>query len=358
MRSIAQWLAHRRPKNRRTKLPQIVRVSLMCCLFGGAVQTAVAGSPTGFEAHQKYVSALSASVDMDIDDSNAVLKYVLSQSEKEIHVQPTENYSYFKFTHDGLHWQGNMRLETESGLTDKLHFAYFVVPAPWHQEEMGQYKAFGKLDGLVVNRTGEHKYEVRLGALERTFVLNDISKSDIPAKLLGPDQAYLGLAHDESGLRFHLLFDKTVGDFSYILDEQAKVADKLVELPNSETGLLVGIRTGFVFKPENDLSRKRLVGVYSDNISNNNYYDGPFDQLPDGYRGKMTIKDAFAQIDPEFSKTIDDFGNFKNRDGARVVIAPYIRYSTSSEFDGLSNCTSFHATSVDYRSCMKAFLER
>ena len=158
--------------------------------------------------------------------------------------------------------------------------------------------------------------------------------------------------------RFHLLFDKTVGDFSYILDEQAKVADKLVELPNSETGLLVGIRTGFVFKPESDLSRKRLVGVYSDNISNNNYYDGPFDQLPDGYRGKMTIKDAFAQIDPEFSKTIDDFGNFKNRDGARVVIAPYIRYSTSSEFDGLSNCTSFHATSVDYRSCMKAFLER
>lgn len=155
-----------------------------------------------------------------------------------------------------------------------------------------------------------------------------------------------------------MLFDKNVADFSYILDEQSSIAEQLVPSQGGKANLLVGIRTGFVFKDEPELSRKKLVGVYSENVSSNNYYDGPFDQLPDGYSGKLTIKTAFAFVDKEFSETIDNFGNFKDREGSRVVVAPYIRYSSMVDFDALSKCEPLNPTSVDYRLCMKRALEQ
>ena len=317
-----------------------------------------AASPVGFEAHQTYISALAEKHSFDIKKPAEVLEFVLSQSSKVIHVQPTENYSYFKFTHNGLHWQGNMRLEVEFGAPDKLHFAYFVVPAPWHTEDLGKYKAFGAKDGLSIEKTAALDFKIGFRNISRQLKLNDIRKSEVPKNIMGPAQEYLGLANDESGLRFYLLFDKNVADFAYILDEQTTVAEKFVPLEGSKADLLVGVRTGFVFKDEPTLSRKRLVGVYSENISSNNYYDGPFDQLPDGYSGKLTVKTAFEFVDKEFSKTIDDFGNFIGREGSRVVIAPYIRWGSPSDFDSLASCEAFGATSVDYRSCMKLALER
>ncbi len=331
-------------------------------LLFGAVFTSVhssnAAGSVGFESHQSYIAALAEHHDFDINKSAEVLKFVMSQSSEAIRVQPTENYSYFKFTHNGLHWQGNMRIEVEKGVPDKLHFAYFVVPAPWHNEDLGSYRAFGRKDGLTIKQTGDLAYEIRFQGITRKFRLNDIRKEEIPEKVLGPAQEYLGLANDESGLRFYLVFDKTVADFAFLLDERTPVAEQFVPLKDSRADLLVGIRTGFVFKAEPELSRKRLVGVYSENITTNNYYDGPFDQLPDGYSGKLTIKTAFAIVDKAFSESIDDFGNFKNREGSRVVIAPYIRYSSPADFDDLAECEAFNPTSVDYRSCMRDKLER
>lgn len=331
---------------------------ITAAVFAFITINAMAAAPNGFQSHQRYISALESKPAFDINDPASVLKFVLTQSEYLIAVQPTENYSYFKFVHGGLQWQGNMRLETESKTADRLHFAYFVVPAPWHEEELGQYKAFGKDDGVEIARLGAYKYVVRYAALERIFQLNDISKTKIKPKMLGPDQVDLGLAHDESGLRFHLLFDTNVKDFTYVLDEENGVADQFRSLSNEGDDLLVGIRTGFVFKSEPELFRKRLVGVHSYNIETNNYYDGPFDQLPDGYTGKLNIRQAFELIDPEFAKTIDAYGNFVDREGARVVIAPYLRYQDKSEFTELEDCALFRATSVDYRMCIKKFLER
>ena len=348
-------------KTKCSRKRSLSRSALFSAVLGAlifAAPPADAAGRDGFQSHQRYISALQSQSSMNIDDPASVLKYVLSQSADVIKVQPTENYSYFKFAHEGLHWQGNMRLETEAGNADKLHFAYFVVPAPWHDEELGQYKAFGKADGLSVEKVKDHAYRIKYAALERTITLNDISDSAIASNKLGPDQFDMGLAHDESGLRFHLLFDTNVLDFSYVLDEANGVAEKLVPLSGEDGELLVGIRTGFVFKSEPELSRKRLIGVHSANISANNYYDGPFDQLPDGYKGKLNVKQAFEMIDADFAKTIDPFGNFKDRDGARVVIAPYLRYSDKSDFGAFTSCLAFGETSVDYRICMKDILAR
>lgn len=323
------------------------------CLCALASIFAMTFQATGFEAHQTYISALSGATKLNIEDPASVLKFVLKSSAQTIHVQPTENYSYFKFSHNGLHWQGNMRLETEKGKPDKLHFAYFVVPAPWHDVDLGQYRTFDDNDGLSITALGDFNFRISFQSITRTFRLNDITAVNMPEKMLGPDQIYMGQVNDESGIRFFLLFDKNTLDFSYILDQQKPFLDKLTAYGEPGSKLQVGIRSGFVFVDEPTLSRKRLVGVHTDNISQNNYYDGPFDQLPDAFSGELTVKQAFALIDLEFSKKIDAYGNYIDQEGARAVIAPYLRYATKEDFEDVIACVRYQDFSVDYRSCIR-----
>lgn len=310
-----------------------------------------------FSSHQSYIAALNTQRKLDLSDPAKVLEYVLSQSAKDISVQPTENYSYFKFYQSGIEWRGNMRLEIENGLPDKLHFAYFVVPAPWHSAKMEYYKAFSAKDGLKISQQKDLSFEVAFKGHKKSFHFNDIRHAQMPDKMALPDEKYMGQVHDESGLRFFLVMNQVSKNFTYILDQKPPFAEKLVPYGGAESNLVVGVRTGFVFIKEPSVNRMRLIGVYSENVSSNNYFDGPFDQLPDGYEGKMTVKKAFGIIDANFAEMIDKFGNFKDREDSRVVIAPYVRYLYSSDFDGLKKCRKSKATSVRYSICVKEFLE-
>ena len=330
-------------------------VSLLFTLpFGPSDANAKAAQ---FSSHQSYIAALNTKSTLDMNDPAKVLAYVLSQSDNDIYVQPTENYSYFKFYQGGIEWRGNMRLEIENGLPDKLHFAYFVVPAPWHNAKMGSYKAFTAKDGLKISKQKDRSFEVSFQDYKKTFHFNDIRHTKMPDNMALPEEKYMGQVNDESGLRFFLVMNQASKSFTYILDQKPPFAEKLVPYGDAESNLVVGVRTGFVFIKEPSINRMRLIGVYSENVSSNNYFDGPFDQLPDGYEGKMTVKKAFGIIDANFAEMIDEFGNFKNREDSRVVIAPYVRYLYSNDFEGLKKCQKSKATSVRYSICIKEFLE-
>lgn len=84
-----------------------------------------------------------------------------------------------------------MRLEVEFGVPDKLHFAYFVVPAPWHNEDLGAYKAFGAKDGLAIQQLDDLDFKINFRSISRRLKLNDIRKSEIPKNIMGPAQEYL-----------------------------------------------------------------------------------------------------------------------------------------------------------------------
>ena len=239
---------------------------------------------------------------------------------------------------------------------------YFVQPQAWHSEELGQYKAFAAADGVAVAAESRFLYKVTFRGKTHRIQLNDVSRVEISAALLKPEEVYLGQSNDESGLSFFLLFDRQAKAFLYVLDETSPPLDKLVPFRGEEGPALdrmsVGIRTGFVFLAEPSRQRRRLVGVYSDNVSQNTYFDGPFDQLPDAYRGALTVKRAFALIDPEIAKTIDDFGNFTDRDGARIVVAPYLRYWSEKSFEGLLGCLKHDEAGPEYRVCVAAEAEK
>jgi hypothetical protein len=334
----------------RPMIRKITNLMLAICLGFAVSATATAAGP--FEAHHRHIEAINENNDLDLEDPVAVFEYVLKSSAPEIHVGPTENYAYFKFYSQGLEWQGNMRLEAGHGAADKVHFAYFVVPAPWHDQELGEYRTFNADDGLTIKQNGRFDYEVSYKGIDRRFLLNDISKINLPEELRGTGELYLGQAHDESGLRFYLLFDTEALDFVYVLDEQDPLRDRLIPFFDADPKIQVGIRTGFVFLKEETPKRTRLVGVYEDNTLRNNYFDGPFDQLPDAWDGEITVRGAFMMIDPDFAQEIDRYGNYIQEDGARVVIAPYLSYWDVRDFDILGECLKHPSDSLEYRTCL------
>src|SRR5262249_17525618 len=136
--------------------------------------------------------------------------------------------------------------------------------------------------GVAVDKLGPLAYRVGYGDKSVVFELNDLSQVKPPAGAIGPDEVYLGPIFDESAIRFFLVFNKKLKIFHYILDETIENPEKLVA-PADIDRILIGKRTGFAFYRDHKLERKILIGVFEGNSRINNYFDGPFDQLPDNF---------------------------------------------------------------------------
>lgn len=63
----------------------------------------------------------------------------------------------------------------------------------------------------------------------------------------------------------------------------------------------------------------------------NNWYDGPFDQVPP----RLHIRDLLEEAYPYVKQAggIDEHGNFIERHGQRVAISPYIAYRSGPELE-------------------------
>ena len=104
-------------------------------------------------------------------------------------------------------------------------------------------------------------------------------------KLL-PKERFVGRSFDESGLRFVLLYDTGTKTFLWLLDEDT-FRLKLTPLTAS---LGIDPRTFFIFHEEPDLGRRVLAGVSFQNVAANNFFDGPFDQLPDNWLRRNRLR--------------------------------------------------------------------
>ena len=71
----------------------------------------------------------------------------------------------------------------------------------------------------------------------------------------------------------------------------------------------------------------------------NNYFDGPFDQLPDNFIEGETLRQAIIDSDPGVKGQIDRLGYFQN-DDTRYAIAPYMQYRTESDLLTVHRCAT------------------
>ncbi|MEA2979047.1 MAG: hypothetical protein QOF09_870, partial [Alphaproteobacteria bacterium] len=281
-----------------------------------------------------------------IDDPLAVFGAVLKNLPERVRVYPTENYFYFRFTHNGVVYAGNIRLAAADRDQGKVNFSYNEAPTDWNPDPKSRHVTLGTEQGVTVEKAAPLTYRVTHAAKSVTFVLNDLSGVKPPPDMMRPDETFLGPVFDESGVRFFLVFNSRLKIFHFVLDETTPVADQFAT-PKAAEPVQIGKRTGFAFYPFE--SRKILVGVDERQSRLNSYFDGPFDQLPENFIEGEALREAILAAAPGVKGKIDRLGNFTDGSG-RYLIHPYLLYRQPGDLALFQRCASSKAVPADRRA--------
>ena len=325
---------------------RLVAALAACAL---AAHPAPAQEAPELQTNQGYIEDLARSTSLNVDDLMAVFGYVMSGLPERVKVYPTENYYYFGFLHNGIRYAGNIRLDASNRDDGKLLFAYFEDTAQWFEDTPVKYRILDAAQGVTVEKVEPLIYRVSYQGKSVTFALNDLSKLKPPPGALGPDETFIGPIFDESAIRFFLLFNTKLKAFHYVLDETERVAEAFFS-PKKTDRILIGKRTGFAFYRDHRLDRKILIGAFEGNMRANNYFDGPFDQLPDNFIQGETLREAILGVRPQLKGQIDRFGGAP--DGSiRFMIGPYLPYAAIGDLDPIHACATRRRKQADYYRC-------
>jgi len=302
----------------------------------GAIPPAFAEHPR-LQTNQSYIEEVARPTELDLNDPMAVFAFVIGSLPERVKIYPTEGYFYFTFIHNGVPYAGNIRLDASTRDQGKVNFAYFEEMAGWRGDNTpGNFVVLDEKKGVVLEKIERLVYRLTYRGKSVVFALNDLSQVKPPESALAPDETYIGPVFDESGIRFFLVYNRSIKGFLYILDETVKVAEGLERSKRTDR-MLIGKRTGFVYYRDHRRERKILIGVYAYNADLNTYFDGPFDQLPDSFVEGEVLRNAILEIDPSLKGKIDRFGG--SPDGQiRFMIAPYREYVVQEELDPIDRC--------------------
>ena len=306
----------------------IIKVSIYCVAL-----TLPALVSATIHNNQDMIESLAIYDKLDNTDIDAVLTTVLDNIPDNIIVYPTEGYYYFWFHHQGNLIRGNLRFSHRLVDKGQVSFAYYYDSELRDGEDFKTYhKMYSSADGLILMPLGARQYQMSFQGSNKMVTLN------VPASDYKPvaGEAFLGNMQDESGVIYALVFNHQLRQFYYLLDE-TKSYERYYDL---SPHISVGTRTGFVYFQDNtrSQSRKILVGIASRNSALNNFYDGPFDQLPDHNLVNTLFKDYVSLVYPSLEGKIDSHGHFLDKDNSRVVINNYVYYKDVRDFKYLEQC--------------------
>jgi hypothetical protein len=166
---------------------------------------------------------------------------------------------------------------------------------------------------------------------------------------MGRDEVFIGPTEDDSGIRFFLIFNQKLKIFLFVLNENDPVPDTFYPVKISSS-ISVGGRTGFAFYKDKKLDRKILIGVFEGNSMVNNYFDGPFDQLPDNFVQGDEMAKAVVAIDPSLKGKVDRFGADPKGD-ERFAVNPYIYYGAVDDLNIVEKCVDKKFGTRQYYTC-------
>lgn len=328
------------------------RYLLAASLLVAATSQAAAetGTPPRLYTNEAYVEESTAPASLDVADPMAVFAFVLGNLRERVKVYPTENYYYFSFVHRHLRYAGNIRLDVVERDAGKVHFAYYEDLAEWKDQAAITHVILDKSKDVGVEKLGPLVYRVSYKDKAVAFELNDLSHVNPPPDAVGPDETYIGPIFDESAIRFFLVFNPKLKLFHYILDETIEVADQFFAIAATDR-IVIGKRTGFAFYRDHKLNRKILIGVFEGNSRVNNYFDGPFDQLPDNFIQGEVLREAILAVSPQLAGKIDRYGISPGGED-RYLIAPYRHYRAEQDLEIFHECaTDKRIPAADYYAC-------
>lgn len=310
--------------------------TLAAALFVGGLRAASADDASALRLsfNQTYLEDVANVEPLPLANPKAMFAHVLRGFPERVKVYPTENYFYFNFMHNGLRYAGNIRLDASDRDLGKVHFAYFVDFTEWMDQDPVQHMLLGPEHGVRVSKLAPLLYRITVKDRSVEFELNDLSGVKPPDGFLTPDERYIGPVFDESGIRFFLVYNGKLKLFHYLLDETVRVGDHFFQA-KAEDKIVIGKRTGFAFY--RDRRRKILIGVFEGNSRVNNYFDGPFDQLPDNFIEGEALRSAILEAEPGLAGRIDRFGGLPNGQD-RFLISPYMHYRSEEDLMIFHTC--------------------
>ncbi len=292
---------------------------------------------SGLQTNEGYIKTLKSNALVDTAKPFDVFRAIFSGLPQRVTVYPTENYYYFSFYRKGVSYAGNIRLANDGLAKREIYFTYFRSATLQHPDGDGHRLVLNARAGVQVERMTDLSWKIAAFGKSVVFDLNDLSHVRPPQGMLQKQETFIGPVFDESGLRFFLVFNKDKKEFAYILDETTEVPEEF-STSAAHADFRLGRRTGFLFALDRTRqSRKVLVGVFAANVELNNYFDGPFDQLPDNFIKDDRLKDALALQQPDLKGRIDRYGNLAGGE-TRAVIAPYATYESPEDLQALAAC--------------------
>ena len=267
------------------------------------------------------VPATLPSEDVQFDNPDSILRFVLRATADQNDVLPSERYYYYQFVLGHRLVSGNLRfVDVEAGI---LHIGYFDF---WDRSGM-HAKSYRHGEGIeVVYDEGNRNANINFAGLQRTFTLSHDWDDGRDRVTTLPHEELVSGVLDESGFYLWLMFDTVDHRFYYVLNPDRPLPERIAvyDLPSAKMQLQVGVDSRFVFYNDSSTGRLILVGVHNDAIARNTYFDGPFDQVPP----RLSIKDKLESAYPyvRFRGGIDEHGNLLQLEGQRVAISPYQGY--------------------------------
>jgi hypothetical protein len=306
-------------------------------------------SPLKLQTNQEIIDDLLRPNDLDIKKPDAVFAAVFEQLAPKVTVYPTESYYYFKFRLNGIEYAGNIRFDAADQFDGKVHFAYANEYALWRKPLDPVYKKMGPADGVKTEQVSKFLYRMTFKGKTVEFQLPDLSKVKPAPGMLRDDETYLGPVWDESGVQFFLVFNKTAKAFLYLLNETPKM--DLYTPSQLSPAITIGNRTSFAFYKDKLLNRQILIGDFIEHTMLNDYFDGPFDQLPDNYVKGTSLLDSILQIEPGLKDDNPDrYGAGKSGE-FRYGITSYRYYSQIAGLKPIADCAEKNSDPAIYYKC-------
>lgn len=304
---------------------------------------------TPLMTNQRFIESLY-NTDVDYKNTEELFDFVFSQLPDEVVVYPTENYYYFELPLNGKTLAGNIGLPAHERDGGKVYFAHYERVDKFSPVEIptkfgGRF--FDKNDGVIVEKLNDFKYKVSYKGKSIIFNLNQIS-IDPPKKVrLTKDEIFIGPSFDESGIKFFLLYNNATNRFYWILNDEGFVADNFIDVSNE---VFIGERSSFAFYNDSINNRNILIGVSGFNVLNNNWYDGPFDQLPDNYIkiDKIKIQNYLESVYVNARNNIDKYGHFLDNNESRIAISSYLIYFDAQELVDKVEYCKLYKSSIFY----------
>lgn len=304
-------------------------IPVIFVLSAGCAGNLSRSNASGICWHEDFYYHLNSHL-VDPRDPMQVFDHVFGSLREDANIYPSENYYYFTLAASGRLLRGSFSLQAATRDQGLIHFDYDEAggvdddPSP-----LGHHLKLGPRDGVIVKKLSDNRYAVSYKGKRVLFTLRSRNDTSLSGMTLFEHESILFNANDESGLDFQLIYDRSTGHAYWVLNQRTYGNETFKTVQGD---FVVGRRTQFAFYRMDSQKKMVLVGVLKANVSRNEWYDGPFDQLADNaaYRGEINLKAFYLKALPKLkAELVDDYGFFE--DGGRIAITPYRHYENLTE---------------------------